>query len=51
MGDVVATVNGNGDIKKVLGTCKRCGRVETNDWDYEDFFPEGFYGSEDDPEV
>jgi hypothetical protein len=43
LANVVATCRGpEGDeeIIKVEGDCKRCGRVETNDWDYEDFFSE-----------
>ena len=37
--DVVATIDGLGNIKKVEGTCSKCGKVDlTNaDWSYDDF--------------
>jgi hypothetical protein len=40
--DVVATINGLGDIIKVRGVCSKCGKVDlTNaDWWYGDFYEE-----------
>jgi hypothetical protein len=35
--DVTAIINGNDDIKKVFGFCKKHGKVNPTDWSYEDF--------------
>lgn len=36
---VTALVNGFDEIIKVEGTCRKHGVVETNDWEYWDFYP------------
>jgi hypothetical protein len=35
--NIGAIVNGLDEIKKVVGTCSRDGRVEPTDWEYDDF--------------
>ena len=38
--DVVALVDGFDQVKKVEGKCKKHGVIETNDWEYWDFYPD-----------
>ena len=40
LGKVKYWIDGNDDITKVIGDCKKHGTVEPNSWDYDDLIPE-----------